>query len=161
MPHARRAKVKHEGEVPYATFARRLNALTTDFVLVLAAAGSLIALALSVQGSAAVRVVLFVLFWALILLYEPVCVRHFGSTIGHRLFNLQVADAKTATNLGLVRAVIRFLLKGAIGWLSFLTMAFTARRQALHDVVTGSVVRIRDVKKAQPWHYVLGPAHSA
>jgi uncharacterized RDD family membrane protein YckC len=144
--------------VPYATFARRLNALMLDFVLVAGFAGILIALALGVQESPPARIALFTAFWGLLLLYEPVCVWRFGGTLGHRVFNLQVRDARGGEKLGLVRAVVRFLLKGFLGWLSFFTMALTKRRQALHDILTGSVVRIRNIQKARSWHYFLGPA---
>ena len=143
--------------VPYATFARRLNALMLDLVIGVSLAAGLIALALQVQGSAPARVIVFASFVAVALLYEPVSVWRFGRTPGHRAFNLEVADGGSGARLGLARSFVRFLLKGFLGWLSFFTMALTRRHQAVHDILTGSVVRVRDMSRAQPWHYVLGP----
>lgn len=142
--------------MPCATFARRLNALTVDFVLSVAVVLTLIMLAGRVQGSVAARVFLFGILWGWALLYDPICVWRFGATVGHSVFNLQVCDARSGARLGLVRAFWRFAMKGLLGWLSFLTMAFSRRRQAVHDMASGSVVRIRDIDKAKPWHYVWG-----
>jgi hypothetical protein len=41
-----------------------------------------------------------------------------------------------------------------IGLYSFITMATTSRHQAVHDLLTRSTVRIRDLSKATPHHYV-------
>lgn len=157
MPQTASGGKREVAKIPYATFARRLNALTLDFVIGVSLAGGLIALALQVQASVAARLIVFASLVAVALLYEPVCVWRFGRTPGHRAFNLEVADGGSGARLGLVRALVRFLLKGFLGWLSFFTMAFTKRRQAMHDILTGSVVRVRDMARAQPWHYVLGP----
>ena len=70
--------------------------------------------------------------------------------------NLRVADNRTQGNVSLHKALTRFVLKALLGVFSFLTMNFSRRHQALHDIVTNSSVRIRDAAKARPEHYTLG-----
>jgi uncharacterized RDD family membrane protein YckC len=91
---------------------------------------------------------------ALVFLYEPGQVAWFGATLGHRLQNLRVIDLRTGGSLSYVRALVRAALKLLIGIIGFLGMAFTRRHQALHDLLTGSAVCIRDPARAMPWQYV-------
>jgi hypothetical protein len=37
-------------------------------------------------------------------------------------------------------ALIRFLVKGLLGWLSFLTVTGSTRKRAIHDLLGGSIV---------------------
>jgi uncharacterized RDD family membrane protein YckC len=82
----------------------------------------------------------------------------FGGTIGHRTMNLRVVDNRTAGNVSLPKALARFIVKGLLGILSFFTMNFSRRHHAVHDILTGSSVQIRNPSKAQPHHYTLGRA---
>jgi uncharacterized RDD family membrane protein YckC len=70
--------------------------------------------------------------------------------------NLRVVDNRTASNVSLPQALLRFVVKGILGVLSFLTMRFSRRHQALHDILTSSSVRIRDAAAARPHHYTVG-----
>jgi len=74
------------------------------------------------------------------LLAEPCLVSLTGGTIGHHLMRLRIRDARADRNLGLVRATLRAVLRLMLGWLSLLFMLATRRREALHDVLLGSVV---------------------
>ena len=67
---------------------------------------------------------------------------------------LRVVDDTTGGRIGFWKAVLRFWIKGILGILSFLTIAFTRGHQAIHDLYTFSTVQIRDAAKAQPHHYV-------
>jgi uncharacterized RDD family membrane protein YckC len=87
---------------------------------------------------------------AVLVLYEPIMVARFGATVGHRAMNLRVVDERTGSNPGFLRAFVRFLVKAALGILSFTTMALTRRRQAVHDSLTNTTVQIRDLARARP-----------
>jgi hypothetical protein len=70
------------------------------------------------------------------------------SWVGHRRANLHVVYDRTGEHPGFIRAFVRFMLKTILGPPSFLLMAFTRRHQALHDRLTGTTVRIRDLRLA-------------
>ena len=141
-------------DVAYAKFGRRLQALVIDvaLIVVLFYVGAVVVD--SVAPTDAVRRGLWVMLLAVMILYEPLLVSFFGGTLGHRVKNLRVVDALSQSNLGLVRAIARTLVKLFLGWFSFISMTVTRRHQAVHDVLTRSVVSIRDLAKATPAHYV-------
>jgi len=145
-----------ERQARYATFPRRLNALSLDaLILVLF---SIVVFAILPGGleHPALRLTLAFVWWGVLLLYEPVMVTWLGGTLGHRLQNLRVVDDRSGGNPSPMKAIGRYLLKGLLGIFSFLTMSFSRRHQALHDMMTGSTVQIRDPSKAAPHHYVVG-----
>ena len=138
-----------DAPVAYASFGIRVVAMVIDAAIVLASLLVLVPLlgyattALHV-GSGIAVVIILVLF----ALYEPLLVCQFGGTIGHRRVNLRVVDDATNANPGLLKAFARFLLKATLGILSFVSMALTAKHQAVHDRLTGTTVRIHDLAKA-------------
>lgn len=140
----------------YARFPRRLNALSTDSVLLSVVTFVAFALAPQDDGSPLLRSTLAIVWWSALLFYEPVTVAWLGGTLGHRLLNLRVVDDHSGGNIGLWKAVLRFWIKALLGVLSFLTLSWTRRHQALHDVLTRSTVQFRDPSRAEPHHYVLG-----
>ncbi len=143
-----------QDDARYATFPRRLNALTTDGIIVVGFTILTFLLAPSGESHPSLRLSLAFAWWGVILLYEPVGVAFFGGTIGHRLLNLRVVDERTLGNPTLAKALLRFVVKVVLGVISFVSMAFTRKHQSLHDLLTGSTVRIRDVSRAAPYHYV-------
>jgi len=46
------------------------------------------------------------------------------------------------------------VVKGLLGWYSFVILMATRRNQAMHDLITRSTVQIRDPAKASPGQYV-------
>jgi len=72
-------------------------------------------------------------------LYEPILVSVFGQTLGHKYRKIRVVDSTTNERIGFFRALIRSLIKAALGLYSFLTM-LGGRRQAVHDHLTRSKV---------------------
>jgi uncharacterized RDD family membrane protein YckC len=143
-----------EHAAPYARFTRRLHALALDAILYSTALVFMVLAAPVVEGSAIRERLFFGVVFVSMVLYEPILVVTAGGTLGHRWANLKVVDRKSGANLGILRALVRFLVKALIGWLSFVTMAFTRRHQAIHDLVTGSFVYVRDPSVAAPTHYV-------
>jgi uncharacterized RDD family membrane protein YckC len=146
-----------EGSPPlYANFPLRINALTIDSLVLIAVSALVILLVGMVERFVALRIALIVSWWFVLLFYEPILVWRRGGTIGHYRMNLRVVDNQTGGNLSLLRAVIRFWLKVLLGIVSFLSMSFTRRHQAVHDILTDASVRMRDAARAQPHQYTLG-----
>jgi uncharacterized RDD family membrane protein YckC len=137
----------------YARFPRRLQALVLDagllvVVLILgaAAAGAI------AHERASQAVVLSVL--AAIVLYDPLFVSRTGGTLGHHVLNMRVVDENCGSHLPFLRAFLRFMVKAPLGLFSFVFMALTRRHQALHDVIAGSTVQLKDPRTAHAVHYV-------
>jgi len=139
----------------FATFPRRLKALSVDGVVGLLFTVLLFALVPMADSLPAVRAAMIVACFVVLLLYEPVMVSRYGGTVGHYLLNLRVVDDATGVNMRFGPALGRLIIKGLLGFLSFFTMAFTQRHRAVHDMLTDSTVQIRNPAKASPHHYVL------
>ena len=135
----------------YARFTRRVQGVFIDaiiFMLILA-----VALMLAVWfASDHIARILGVTVAATWLFYEPLLVSLTGGTIGHYLCNIRVVDDDSG-NISFVKAVARMIIKSLLGWYSFLAMAMTSRRQAVHDLLTRSTVQVRDLAKAEPYHF--------
>jgi uncharacterized RDD family membrane protein YckC len=84
-----------------------------------------------------VRMVLFVGLWAV---YEPVCTA-FACTLGNYIKKIRVrqhgADSK---KINILQALIRYILKAGLGWISFLTIHTNKERRAIHDFAARSVM---------------------
>jgi uncharacterized RDD family membrane protein YckC len=141
----------------YSNFPSRLNAITVDTVVLIATTVAFVFGVSLVQGYTAVRVILDITWWAILLFYEPLLVWRFGGTVGHRVMNIRVVDNRTRRNVSLFKALGRYAVKLALGIFSFFTMGLTRRHQALHDIITNSSVRIHDPHKAKPFQYTMGP----
>lgn len=136
----------------YARFTRRVQGLMYDLMILVVTIALTLFLATASEGIGASRLIGFT-GAAIVLLYEPVMVSTLGGTFGHLLRNLRVVDDRTQGNVSFLKALARYVIKIPLGILSFLTMATTQRHQAIHDLVTGSTVRIRDESQAKPLHY--------
>jgi len=141
-----------DGGIAYARYTRRLKAYFLDWVLMIALMFG--GLFVAVQfGSDNVARPLGLTVVAVLLLYEPVLVSLFGSTIGHYAYNLRVVDDRTGGNVSFIKAVARVVIKTVLGIYSFISMATTRRRQAVHDLMTRSTVQPRDAATANPDHF--------
>ena len=135
----------------YARFTRRLQGVFIDaiiFMLILAVA---LMLAVSFASDHIARI-LGATVAATWLFYEPLLVSLTGGTIGHYLCNMRVVDDHGG-NVSFIKAFARMIIKSLLGWYSFLAMAMTSRHQAVHDLLTRSTVQMRDLGKAQPYHF--------
>ena len=132
----------------YGRFSRRVRAVFIDWIVfILMIFGALFA-AVTVRSDE-FSLGLGCGLIALLLLYEPVLVSLAGGSIGHILSNLRVVDDRTQGNISFPKAVARFLIKAGLSWYSFITMATTLRHQAVHDLLTGSTVQIRNLAEPQ------------
>lgn len=73
-------------------------------------------------------------------MFEPVLVSVTGGTIGHHIIGLRVQSCNSGNNLNIVLATIRFIIKALTGSLSFIFVLTTKRHQAIHDLISRSVV---------------------
>ncbi len=125
----------------YPKLARRLRAALLDvviFVCVFFGFGFTLA-ALNFPGTINALV-----FATAVLILEPALVCVTGGSIGHHALGLRIQDKTTGKNLNPFFALVRFLLKSLIGWLSFAFVLVTKRHQAIHDIFSTSVVVIKN-----------------
>jgi len=138
----------------YARFSRRLRAMLFDWIITLIVIYGAVLLATSV-GSDDFSRALGVLVIVALLLYEPILVSRIGGTLGHYFNNLRVVDKDDGGNISFPKACARAVIKGVLGLYSFVILAATSRNQAVHDLLTGSTVQIRDPAKALPSQYMI------
>jgi uncharacterized RDD family membrane protein YckC len=128
--------------IAYPRLIRRIQAFLIDSVLVpVAVIGTLIlgdALGVS-QPSGKVLLLLGPVF-----ILEPGLVALTGGTVGHHLQGIRVTRTGGASNINILAATIRFVVKLLLGWLSFIFVLTTARHQAVHDIVARSLVVHKD-----------------
>ena len=134
----------------YARFSRRLRGIVLDWVIALTVIFGAIWIAITIGNDTFSRALGIAVVIAL-LLYEPVLVSITGGTLGHYFTNLRVVDDR---NVSFLKACFRTLIKGLLGWYSFVVLAATRRNQAIHDLLTRSTVQIRDPAKASSGQYI-------
>lgn len=89
------------------------------------------------------RIIAFVFIF---FLYDPIFTSSFGGTIGHMTFGIRVKrENNQDKNILFPLALIRFIVKALLGWVSLLTVGGNEKRKAIHDMVVKSVVVYKDV----------------
>jgi len=91
----------------------------------------------------------FLLFFPVLTL-EPFMVSFTGGSLGHHLAGIKVVDELTQQPIKLIRSYFRFLVKLAFGIYSLLSILFTQRYQAIHDIAGHSVVLFKAPESATP-----------
>lgn len=91
----------------------------------------------------------FLLFFPVLTL-EPFMVSITGGSLGHHLAGIKVVDEQTQKPITLIRSYFRFLVKIAFGIYSLLSILFTQRYQAIHDIAAHSVVLFKAPENATP-----------
>ena len=127
--------------IRYPRFSRRVAAVVVDSMIYMVL---FIALAVAlgrVDMHGGIKVAVMV---AVYIILEPVLVSITGGTLGQHWRGLRVQHAETGGFLSLPRAVLRFIVKSILGLYSLLLILLTKRHQAVHDMVSGSVVVLRD-----------------
>lgn len=80
-------------------------------------------------------------FVFIFILYDPIFTSAFGGTIGHLTNGLNVKRAADENKKIIFPfAVIRFIVKALLGWISLLTVSGNEKGKAIHDSLVGSVV---------------------
>jgi uncharacterized RDD family membrane protein YckC len=137
----------------YARFSRRLRGIVVDWIIAMTVMFGAVLLAVTIGSDNFSRALGIPVLLAL-LLYEPVLVSFTGGTLGHYFTNLRVVDDRNGGNVSFLKACARVVIKGLLGWYSFVVMMATRRNQAVHDLLTRSTVQIRDPAKASPHQYI-------
>jgi uncharacterized RDD family membrane protein YckC len=126
----------------YPRLIRRIQAVLIDSVLVpIAVIGTLV---LGDSFGVHDNYGKFVLAIVPIFVLEPGLVALTGGTVGHHVFKIRVAKIGGQGNINVLAATLRFIVKLLLGWLSFIFVLTTRRRQAVHDLIVGSVVVHKD-----------------
>lgn len=129
----------------YPTLLKRVQTTFIDFMLVLFVLLLFFSF-IDSMGGIPLPAKLFVL--ALGLSYEPV-MTSVSATLGQRLMGIRVRqyEDKEGT-ISIPKAYLRVLMKGLLGWLSYLTIHSNAEKRAIHDLTAGSVMI--DIKNTRP-----------
>jgi uncharacterized RDD family membrane protein YckC len=89
-------------------------------------------------------------FVFIFILYDPLFTSLFGGTLGHRIMNLQVKrKSNLEKNILFTQALIRYIIKVLLGWISLLTVGNNKKNLAIHDWVVGSMVLFRKKGEGQ------------
>ena len=123
----------------YAILPDRIKAAFIDGIILIAAmyaTSEILSLFDNVPNL--VRIVAAVI---LFLLYDPFFTSRYGGTIGHSYSRISVKkDTDSTKNISFPIALVRFVLKAFLGWLSLLTVTANKKKKAIHDFVANSVV---------------------
>jgi uncharacterized RDD family membrane protein YckC len=85
-----------------------------------------------------IRMAVFIFIFGL---YDPLFTSIFGGTFGHMIIGIRVKRVRNENkNIIFPLALIRFILKFSLGWVSLLTVMFNKKGKAIHDMVVNSVV---------------------
>ena len=128
--------------INYPGVSERVKATVMDsMVIVFMMIGATYLFAQFDDVSAQVRTGGFIFIFGL---YDPTMTSLFGGTLGHRCMGIRVSrKSDHGKNVAFPLALIRYVVKAMLGWLSLLTVGSSKTRLAIHDMAVGSVVLYR------------------
>ena len=128
--------------VTYPRLLRRVQAVLIDSLLIpIALFGSIYLISLfAIESPMLKGVALIAPFFVL----EPLLVALTGGTVGHHLIGIRVRSIKRDGHINILLAIVRFVVKMLLGWVSFIFVLTTLKHQAIHDMLSGSIVVNRD-----------------
>lgn len=123
----------------YPAILERVKALVVDWLIVLM---MFIAVANTFEQFENVSpMVKGIAFFVIFGLYDPLMISFTKGTIGHKAMGLQVVHFENHQNsLSVAASVLRSIIKGLLGWISFLSVISNEEKRAVHDTATNSVV---------------------
>ena len=123
----------------YALLPDRIKAAIIDGILLIASMYVISEILNSFEEVPSyVRILLAAL---LFILYDPIFTSAYGGTIGHSFSKIQVKkDGNRDKNISFPLALLRFILKATLGWISLLTTIGNPKKKAIHDYAANSVV---------------------
>ncbi len=129
--------VLHNTVYQYPTLLTRYKALLIDFLLV----GAVLVFLMVAIGETENHTAIMVTAWLIVFLgYEPIFTIS-SATIGQRLMKIRVRSiANPSQPIKVWQSYLRFVVKGALGWLSFLSINFNPQHRAIHDMAGASVM---------------------
>jgi uncharacterized RDD family membrane protein YckC len=82
-----------------------------------------------------------IIFFIIVILYEPILLSIFSATVGHSMMGLKVISLKNKNRkLNIFQGLIRTIVKLLLGWISFFTINFNPGHRAMHDYLSSSIV---------------------
>lgn len=128
-------------EIRFPRFVKRFQAANIDGFIIVFLIFGLGAILPSLPIAGPLKGIFFVL---VVLAVEPGMVSLTGGTIGHHLRGLRIQNNATGANLNPFFALIRFIVKYPLGVITFITMLTTKRHRAIHDLLSNSVVVLKN-----------------
>ncbi len=125
-------------KMSYPKFYIRLKALLFDSVILSVSLIGIILMSSNIDFANNVYKVFFILLPVLSI--EPLFTAFTGGSLGHHYAGLKIINAEKGGNLSLIRSYIRIFIKLPLSLYSFISILLTKRHQAIHDLVSGSVV---------------------
>ena len=121
------------------TLLTRVKAMAVDLCILLAVFSVSSVLIDAIGGASdLLRGSIFVF---MLYLYDPLLTTLTGGTLGHKLMKLKVrCYDEPEKKISIWQALLRFMVKACLGWLSFLTVTGTKNKRAIHDIVSGSII---------------------
>jgi len=117
----------------------RIKAILTDSIVVIGlmfAASYIFSRFESVPDNARIIAVVFIF-----ILYDPLFTSIFGGTIGHMIIGIRVKRESNETkNILFPLAILRYIVKAGLGWVSLIAVSFNPKKKAIHDYLVGSIV---------------------
>lgn len=132
------AILSNDTEVEFPTLLERIQSTFIDTLVIMAA---MFAIAVVLKEFELipdwVRITLFLAIW---LVYEPLSTT-LGGTLGNYLKGIRVRSNNDYHHkINFLQALVRYLIKITLGWISFLFIHSNDSRRALHDLAAGSVM---------------------
>ncbi|WP_017733704.1 RDD family protein [Nafulsella turpanensis] len=126
----------------YPVLVKRLQALIIDMLLLLVCLIFISQLVRLLNGvPSVVRATTFIIVFVL---YDPFMTSKYGGTFGHKAVGIRIGKANAEKeNINFLAAMIRFIVKSLLGWISLLTVTANSRKRAIHDLAGGSVVTFK------------------
>lgn len=125
--------------ITYPGVSERIKAMVMDsMVIVFMIIGVTYLFAQFDEVPATVRTAALVFIFGL---YDPFMTSAFGATLGHRSMGIRVSQGSDhGKRITFPLAVVRYVIKALLGWLSLLTVGSNKNKLAIHDIAVGSVV---------------------
>lgn len=123
----------------YPGILDRVKAMMTDGIMVLVLSlGVTYFFSLFEDVPNNAKIIAFVFIFVL---YDPIFTSICGGTVGHMLIGIRVKrEVNENKNVLFPLAILRFIVKVLLGFISLLTVTNTKKRKAIHDYIVGSVV---------------------
>lgn len=124
-------------DIEYPSIARRYLSTFIDAVFII-----FVVIGISYifqQDHEFVRTVRLALVLIMFFVYEPLCTSRL-CTIGQKIMGIRVRKMDNLEKISIFSAYGRIFTKIFFGLISFITIAFSKNRRAIHDFVAGSVV---------------------
>jgi len=134
-------EVDHSKEFTLPSIKVRYFSTLIDFLLLFFLSGQIARLYENIgEVSGWVRGLTFVVVF---MMYEPVLVS-LGCTLGQLITNIRVRRIDDPSRrIPVYLSVPRTIIKGLLGWFSFLSMGFDVNRRAVHEYLSKSIVIIQ------------------